>query len=324
MYKNNSKASRKPYCMKKHLFILIVFGLILGCENSGLKIQSCPKSYFTEPFPKRSINLALRLGDTVLMEIATASEPILVELNDSLTITQEFQIDTVRLGISFDRKTKHTTISDLSDRDTVFHGFVSKYRGIYYLTEKKTDSTYWIGAMNIDFDSIQGFGMIREQMCDLEDFVKHNLESEIIQRADTSNWIFEFNTDKKIIRDIYPNLIENSPKLKIISDQFDYASNDWEVIENQLPIDKKFELAQEDLVESVFPNPAVDFIEIVFNKLDSYVIQLINSSGKVVSTREIKDINLTIQLSDLDSGFYILRIYSPNDKLMETHRMIIK
>lgn len=310
--------------MQKYILIFILSGLILGCENSGLKIPSCPKSYFTEPFPKRSINLTLRLGDSVLIEIATASEPIAVELNDSLVIKQGYHIDTVRLGISFDRKTKLTTITDLIDIDTVFQGFVSKYRGIYYLTEKKTDTTYWIGAMNVEFDSIQGFGMIREQMCELEDFAEQNLESGIIQKADTSNGIFEFNADKKLIREIYPKLIENYPKLRIISDNFDYENNDWEQIQNELPVDKRFDLVQDKIVESVFPNPANDFVEIDFNEFGSYVIQLINSSGHIVTTKKIKDINLMIALSDFETGFYILRIYSPNDKLMETHRLIIK
>jgi len=310
--------------MKRHVLILIVFGLILGCTDSGIKIPTCPKSYFMEPFTKRSINLSLRLGDSVLIEIATPAELIADTINDSLIFIQGYQIDTVRFGISYDRKTKYTSITDLSDIDTVFHGYVSKYRGFYYLTEKKTDTTFWIGAMSIDFDSIQGFGLIREQMCDLENLAEQNLESGIIKKSDTLNGIFEFYAEKKIIREIYPNLIENYPKLRIISDQFDYENNDWEQIESKLPIDKKFALVEDDIVESVFPNPAIDFIEIDFSKLNSYVIQLINSAGKIVTTKKIKDINLTIPLSDYKTGFYILRVYSPNDILMETHRIIIK
>ncbi len=95
-------------------------------------------------------------------------------------------------------------------------------------------------------------------------------------------------------------------------------------MENELPVDKRFELVQDKIVESVFPNPAKDFIEIDFNKLDSYVVQLINSTGKIVATQKIKDLNLSIPLSEYKTGFYILRIYSPNENLMETHRIVIK
>lgn len=161
-------------------------------------------------------------------------------------------------------------------------------------------------------------------MCDLENFTELNLQSSIIQKADTSTGIFEFYADKKIIREIYPKLIQNCPKLRIISDNFDYESNNWEQMENELPVDKRFELVQDKIVESVFPNPAKDFIEIDFNKLDSYVVQLINSTGKIVATQKIKDLNLSIPLSEYKTGFYILRIYSPNENLMETHRIVIK
>jgi hypothetical protein len=161
--------------MKKHILILMILGMILSCKNSELKIPDCPKSYFTEIFPKRPIDLSKRLGDSVLIEIATPTEPIADTLNGKLIIKQDCQIDTAYIGILFDRKTKYSTIIDLKDRDTIFYGYVSKYREFYYLTEEKTDSTYWIGALDIDFDSIQGLGMIREQMCDLENFTEQNL-----------------------------------------------------------------------------------------------------------------------------------------------------
>lgn len=303
---------------------MLIIGFYTNCKNSDFLIDFCPKSYFTETFPKRPIDLSKRLGDSVLVEIATPTEPIADTLNDSLVIKQVYQIDTVHLGIIYDNKNKHTTLIDLIDGDTIFFGYVSKYRELFYLTEKKTDSTYWIGALNIDFDSIQGLGMIREQMCDLEDFAKQNSQSNIIQKADTSTGTFVFYADKKLIREIYPNLTKNYPKLKIITDHFDYISNDWKKIESKLSVEKGFKFVQDEIVESVFPNPANEFIEIDFNKLDNYIVQLINSSVRIVTTKKIKDMNLTIPVSDFDTGFYILKIYSPNDNLMETHRIIIK
>ncbi len=58
---------------------------------------------------------------------------------------------------------------------------------------------------------------------------------------------------------------------------------------------------------SVYPNPATDYINIKTESIgDTY--EIINSIGQVVSSGEISDENMRIDVSDFTSGFYLVRV----------------
>lgn len=281
-------------------------------------------SYYTQSFPRRPVDLTKRIGDSLIIEITIPADLVADTMNDELIFKQEYNLDTIKLGVFYNKKTKQTTFLDKADSDTIFHGYVTKYRELYYLAEQKADSAFWIGALNVEFDSIQGLGMIREQMCELEEYLEFNGNCELIEVADSVNGIYQLFPHKKTMREVYTDLIEVYPKYKIIRNQFDYENFDWEQIERVLSYTEEYTYVENELVESVFPNPATEFIQVDFNELDNYIVQLINTSGKTVLTRKIKDINLTIPVSEIESGFYMLRIYSPGGNLMEFYNIIIR
>lgn len=310
--------------MKKYIFILLTIGLYIGCGNSDFEINFCPQSYFTEKFPKRPLNLSRRLGDSILIEISTPKEMVADTLNDSLTIKQVYRTDTFRIGVFYNRHTKCNSLIDLNNNDTIFNGYVSKYRGLFYLTEKKSDSTFWIGALSIDFDSIQGLGTISKQMCNLEEYAENNKQSNIIQKCDAMAGIFEFNADKKLIREIYPVILKKYTKYRIISFQTEYEAYKWQKSEEKVIKTDNYRNVEHEITESVFPNPANDYIQIEFAKNAFYVIELIDNFGRLLYTRKERAENITIPVNEFDAGVYLLRIISQEDKTMETHKIIIK
>lgn len=315
----------------RYLPLLIL--LLSGCNETD-KNYTCPRSYFTGAFPKRSVNLARRLGDTVQLEIAkTVNKYLYPVVPDSLTKDNPlhkvsyrpyYQIDTIRMSIDFDRKSRTNTLINIKDRDTIFHGLISIYRGLYYLTEKKNDTIFWIGAMNIDIDSIQGLGPIGIQMCDLEDYLNQHPESKLIQSVDTSRNAYRLRPDKKLLKQIYPAMIKHYAKLKIISDQIEYSKDSWTPIEKKLKPETQYKKVKNIITESIYPVPASDYIDIDFTNKGNYIVQLIDNSGRTILSGNVSGNFTELAISSFKPGFYILQVYSPKDKMVETHRVIIK
>ncbi len=308
----------------KFFVILLIF---LGCKNSEIEFKICPKSSFIDSFPKRTINLANQLGDTFSYEYEKLLEPTAYEdtILNKLKIIINAKIDTITIQIDYNRKMKTNTLINLHNMDTIFHGFVSKYRGLFYMTEKINDSTYWIGAIDIKFDSIKGLGRIREQMCDLDDYLDTNANSELIQLNDTVNGIYRLFPDKKNLKRIYPLLINKYTNFKIISENY-IEDEDFQIIENivNLNINSDFEIVSNNIIESYYPNPATDKLQIDFRKKDEYYVQLIDRNGKIILSKRINDYSLNLNLEGLNSGFYILRTYLVNEKIVENKKLIIK
>ena len=61
----------------------------------------------------------------------------------------------------------------------------------------------------------------------------------------------------------------------------------------------------------VFPNPSSDKITITNSgksKSDSYRIEILNIRGQIIKTIFNNDIEVTINLSDLSSGIYVIKV----------------
>lgn len=201
----------------KHFTNILLLLILLSCTNTGMQVPDFyPRSYFIEKFPGRPVDIAQKLGDSVLIEIAQPGEPILKEENGELVLRYDYIIDTINLRVIFNKESKITLFINSDNTDTIFTGYVSRYRTLYYLSEIKTDSTYWIGAMRIDSDTIQGLGLVKHQTLELEKYARKNLQSEIIQTSDTTNEVFSFKANKKLIRNVYLKLITDCPNLRIL------------------------------------------------------------------------------------------------------------
>lgn len=306
--------------------MLSILALVILLSCDGVPIQRCPKYTFIGPFPKRYVDLSRRLGDEFeLEEVNEFHRFVPKDSTDSETKPEvEFRVDTIRISIDFNRKFKVNTLINMDDKDTLFQGYISVYRGYYFMSESKNDSSYWIGVMRIDFDSIQGLGYIRKQMCALEEFLEQDEENGLILQNDTNNNIFRLRPDKKLMRDIYPELLTSSPKYRILTEAYDLN------IDNQISIKEADEVKEENkqnkevLIESLYPNPATDYIQVDFAKDGEYIIQLIDNAGKILLTKKISDIFVDLPLTDYPKGIYIIRARSIQDNLIENNPIIIR
>ena len=198
------------------LSILILTLFILACNESNIKL--CPEYTFIEPFPKRSIDLRKRLGKEFLLEKIekVKSDTTIDPISGDTNIVFSYQKDTNIYSIRFNRFDRTNTILD-TDEDTVFHGLISVYRGLYYMSAMEKDSCWWIGSMDIGIDSICGLEELWGQMCDLDFYIKEHPECELIYKTDTVKENYQLTPDKNLMREFYTTILANYSKYRIIN-----------------------------------------------------------------------------------------------------------
>jgi hypothetical protein len=70
--------------------------------------------------------------------------------------------------------------------------------------------------------------------------------------------------------------------------------------------------AFKNLVTKVFPNPTDNFLNIHLNSVDNLEYQLIDLSGRKVTSGELNKLESKIELSSLETSIYILNIMKNN------------
>jgi hypothetical protein len=311
--------------MKKLIisFFVCIPLLYFGCQSGT--INYCPMSTYTTAYPKHAINLQRILSDTLRIEIKVNVVACTRDSCDSNNLEPYF--DTLNLKITYNRDKKTNTIINIEKNDTLFDGYVSQYRGYYYMSARLDDTSYWIGVMDYTFDSIQGLLDIGSVMCDMEDYIIHHPNCEMIKNFDTANHVIRLIPDKKILRDIYPAILEKYPKFKIISrelsneQQMELAQIDEDAVK-KMPHDYK--ISKNEIIESCYPNPAADFVQLSFQKESDLLIQLVDFHGKIVISKDVSTMNLDFDVSKVKPGIYILQVYSKKDKTVDFQKMVVR
>ena len=65
----------------------------------------------------------------------------------------------------------------------------------------------------------------------------------------------------------------------------------------------------------LYPNPGKDVIYIEFERWTEGEVELLDLTGKILSTTAINDMKITLPASDLPSGIYLLRICEKNGQM---------
>lgn len=61
---------------------------------------------------------------------------------------------------------------------------------------------------------------------------------------------------------------------------------------------------------SIYPNPATTTLNLVSTEISDFELSILDMTGKVIKTEKMLDQNFTIDVSDLSSGIYMLRLVS--------------
>ena len=152
-------------------FVLLIF-LFASCTQ---KDDYFIRTTFDGPFPKRNIDLSQILGDSLIIKSG---------------------VDTIFLNISSSKN--YNLIKSSTNGDTIFHGRVSKFRGMYYFSQQIDDTSYYIYAVRLKDNLIFGLNTAWEQTLFIESAVDKGQYQNIVKYL--SNYIIRLHSDKKALR----------------------------------------------------------------------------------------------------------------------------
>ena len=260
--------------MKKLIYISTLI-ILLSCSESS-KTSFYPKSYFNSELKTIKVNLQNILGD-------------------SFSIIGKR--DTITYKVAYDKKLKTNTIQSL-DFDTIFYGTVNRKSGLYILNKKIEDSIYWYSAINIEDSLITGFSTINFQMFMIDNLIDSS--DLLINQLQQDTNIYELTPNKKIVKNIFWNIIDSLKPEKLIT----YKSSDL-ITENDIKQDSVFNL-------NIYPNPFINDLNIELNKLSKYKYVIMNSQSKIIKEGEFNKEKEKLDLSFLIDGEYYIKITDLN------------
>jgi len=292
----------------KTIFILLIYSLLASCSDTGEFLGI--KSSFDSPFPKRNKNLTYALGD-------------------------EFSIkrgkDTIDFKVTFRKSDRQNFIIEQPNQDTIFAGTVCKYRGLYYLNIQLNDTTYWIYAIEITDQVIKGLQTGWFQMLGWDDEFEFwlsppgqeefNKRPAIIKYANPEKQIIRLTPDKKEMKKFYSTLIDSLPADTLVN---------WTVPITNVEIEKEITDIQEtstdqfEIISKLYPNPANDYCNLELYETEKYQFGIFDINGRLVNSGVLVDKLNKIDLSDLSSGSYFMRVYPADRADTETIKLIIE
>lgn len=297
--------------MKAKVYILIIIsGFILwNCNNS---IDN-NEYYFESPFPKREKNLWWKLG----------SQFSVIRDNDTITYNLTFKRDN-RTNLIVNDKTK----------DTIFYGTVNKYRGLYYFNYQRNDSSFLISGIDIDKNIFNNHNTITDlrstlfQIFYLADSLENGKYQKLITRVDSNKNIVWLKPDKKILDKFYSSIIDSIPRdtiIDIIKDS-ELKTVNWDTSQISESRENISSINGEEygIIKKIYPNPINDYCILEIYQNGDYYFDLTTTSGKIIKRKRIDSDIERIDLTGIQSGIYILRVYPFDKKDVESVKIIKK
>jgi hypothetical protein len=242
----------------------------------------------------------------------------LINLTDKIDVP--FKViregDTITYNVFYDDLSKLNYLVK-SESDTVFVGTVTKRNELFLLNRKLDNGKFLIHAIKFNDSTVIGL----ETEWIQNNIIKTELDSgnytELI--IDTSSNI-TLETNKRKGKEIFRLVIEKLTPEKLISpNSITYEDNK---LKDTTDINEKKELITDNkIVNKVYPNPFIDFINVELVEKAPYVFHIFDAKGQHLKTVKLNTDDIKINLPNLKSGQYLLKVINTN-KESETIRLI--
>lgn len=288
--------------MKKGLLFISILSILFGCGNENPQNELSVfkiKSSFDQPFPKRKKNITQVLGN-------------------SFSIKQDN--DTINYKVLFNNTTKQNFIIEEEFNDTIFSGTICKYRGLYYFNEEINDTTFWISALKIKNGTIKGLQTSWVQMYawdkEFEFYPTNFIQKPLtLKYIDTTNNIIRLTPIKKEMRLFYEKIIDSLSTDTLIN---------WEDPITDEMFKKDSSIINNSISHKIYPNPAKNNFTIELKNSDYYSYSMFDENGYIGSSGKLTQQLNTINISNLKSGTYFIKIYNSEKEISETQKLIVK
>ena len=87
---------------------------------------------------------------------------------------------------------------------------------------------------------------------------------------------------------------------------------------------KEITAVSKPFITSIAPNPATNYTLIKTEEIADYTTEVFDINGKIVTTKNFHDNNISIMTDDFATGVYIVRIINNTDKSVDSKKFIVK
>ena len=266
--------------------------VLIGCGELE------PDVNFAEPIKGRIINLSNKVGD-------------------SFQVVREN--DTISYSLYFDKLTDFNYLVK-SDTDTVFVGTVTKKNELFLLNRPLENGKFAIHALKFTDSSVTGLETEWLQ----SNIIKNELDSGkyVNLIADTVG-VKTLQPKKKDGKEIFRSVIDKLEPEKLVSYELEYLTTELEKDTILKNIDTHT-IEKIRLIKKVYPNPFIDNITIELTEKAPYVFKVFDLNGNHIKTSKLNTDNMKMELPNLKSGYYILRILSANTEVLDEIKLVKK
>ncbi len=266
--------------------------VLIGCGELE------PDVNFAEPIKGRIINLSNKVGD-------------------SFQVVREN--DTISYSLYFDKLTDFNYLVK-SDTDTVFVGTVTKKNELFLLNRPLENGKFAIHALKFTDSSVTGLETEWLQ----SNIIKNELDSGkyVNLIADTVG-VKTLQPKKKDGKEIFRSVIDKLEPEKLVSYELEYLTTELEKDTILKNIDTHT-IEKIRLIKKVYPNPFIDNITIELTEKAPCVFKVFDLNGNHIKTSKLNTDNMKMELPNLKSGYYILRILSANTEVLDEIKLVKK
>lgn len=265
----------------KIFYALFVAGVLSSCADGE---RTNPLSTFKGPFPKRNINLANLIGDKIHLKKG----------GDTLELSI-----VSRKGVNF--------VIDNTSLDTIFFGRVSKFRGIYYLSQQVDDSSYWISAVRISDHTISGLTNPWAQRYLVDDMIMNGKHPGLVDHFNPDTTSIQLKTDKDLIKKLFGEIIVHVPGDTILD------AHEPALLSTYDQTDETRSREVEARV-NIYPNPVKTVLTVDISKTELANYSLHDLTGKLIMVGSLTDFRSRLDLSSLPPAEYIFTIQVGDSK----------
>ena len=127
--------------------------------------------------------------------------------------------------------------------------------------------------------------------------------------------------NKKNIRKVYSKIVENYPVNRIIASGNGNLRN--KISDNEIQTIESKNITEESNVESIFPNPASDYVVIDLCRIEKTNVEIINNLGKIIFSDSFENSCIEISLTNTQPGLYYIKIKFEDLNKSETYKLLI-
>lgn len=272
------------------LFRCLTLILVLaGCE----KVQeSFPKTTFDRSFPKRNIDLTQVWGKNLLLKTSW---------------------DTLDLKIASFKN--YNLIIDRKTRDTLFHGKVCRFRGLYYFNQQLSDTSYWIYAVKVNDNLIYGLDQGWEQTEMIDSRIEKGLHPKLVKHHSAE--AIRLHPEKREMKKMFAGIISSMLPDTIIG--LKKSAPTKATAESEIA---QFDPEAFEFISRVYPNPTAGMVHINLQEKQTIRYQLADLNGRTIRQGNFNAVSNEIDLQPQRPGIYFLTLLNPSGDQNETVKIV--